>query len=61
MQLTKELTTALVLTLSNFSLPFMIECDALGKRIEAVLSQNKKVIAYFSKPLSETSLNKSIL
>ncbi|RDX67402.1 putative mitochondrial protein, partial [Mucuna pruriens] len=41
-----SLTTALVLSLADFTQPFQIECDASGKAIGAVLMQHKKPIAY---------------
>jgi len=59
-QLKATLTTAPVLSLPDFSKPLYIECDALGKGIGVVLSQNKKSITFFSKALAETSLSKSI-
>jgi len=59
-QLKQALTTALVLAMLDFSQPFAIDCDALGKGIGVVLLQQKRVIVYFSKPLSEASLNKSV-
>ena len=37
-----------VLALSDFSKPFIIECDALGFGLEAVLMQDHKPIAYHS-------------
>jgi len=46
--------------MSDFSQPFCIKCDASGKGLGAVLSQNKKPIAFFSKALAESSLTKSI-
>lgn len=50
------LTSPSVLRLPNWSHPFVIECDACGCGIEAVLTQNNQPIAYFSKALKETSL-----
>ncbi|KAL0534663.1 hypothetical protein IC582_028954 [Cucumis melo] len=41
-----------VLSLPNFSLPFIIETDASGTGLRAVLSQNNKSTTYFSQKLS---------
>jgi len=59
-QLQQAITTTLVLRLPDFELPFCIKCDASGKGVGVVLTQNKNLIAYFSKALANTSLNKSI-
>jgi len=45
------MTTALVLALRNFELPFEIETDASSYGIGAVLQQNRHLIAFISKKL----------
>ncbi|PNY06838.1 retrotransposon-related protein [Trifolium pratense] len=50
-ELNHALTSAPDLALPNFNQPFILETDASGKGIGAVLMQNKHPIAYISKAL----------
>lgn len=49
-----------ILVLPNFQKPFVIECDASGEAIGAMLMQEGRPLAYFSQALKGQSLRLSI-
>lgn len=58
--LKRAITSAPVLVLPNFEIPFKVECDASGKGVDAVLIQLRHPIAFFSKAFSTSKLSKSV-
>ena len=58
-ELKHKLTHAPVLVLPDFSKTFELDCDASGIGVGVVLTQGRKLIAYFSKKLNGAALNYS--
>lgn len=49
-----------VLTIPNFSFPFVIETYASNKDLGVILTQNGQPMAFLSQPLSNHALHKSV-
>ena len=56
----KVMSSCPVLALPNFSQPFVLECDALGEGIGAVLMQNNHPIAFESRKPKDCECHYSI-
>jgi hypothetical protein len=52
--LKEKITERPIMVLPNFRKTFQVRCDASGVAIGAVLSQDNRLVAYFSEKLNET-------
>ena len=58
-RLKEAVTYPLMLALPDFSKPFIIECDALGRGLGVILMQDQRPIAFHSQTLKEKYLHLS--
>ena len=54
------MTLLSVLTIPDFSKPFVVETDASNKGLDAVLLQEERPMGFFSQGLSDKAQNKSV-
>jgi len=59
-KLKQYMATSPVLAVPDFSQIFVVDCDASCKGLGVVLSQNKRLIAFFSKALPDLNMSKSV-
>ena len=50
----QKITEKPVLILPDFAKPFQVKCDASGEAIGAMLSQDDRLVAYYSEKLNDT-------
>ena len=50
----RNITEKPILIFPDFNKPFQVKCDASGEAIGSVLSQEEKLVAYFSEKLNES-------
>jgi len=58
-QLKQALTSPLILCLLDFSLPFVVECNASSTSLGDILSQDNQSITFYSEALKGTALTLS--
>ena len=58
-RLKEAVSCPLVLALPDFTKPFIVECDASGLGLKAILMQDHKPIAYHSQALKGSKLSLS--
>ena len=58
-QLKVALTSPPILCLPNFTQRFVIECDVRGIGLGAILTQQNRLVAYFSETLKDSALTLS--
>ena len=56
-QVKRMMSEEVILTNPDWSIPFDIQTDTLDKQLGAVISQNGKPIAFFSRQLSKSQRN----
>eukprot|EP00253_Pinus_taeda_P014867 PITA_14867 len=52
--LKRKIIEKLILIFPDFNIPFQVKCDASGESIGAILSQEGRLVAYFSEKINES-------
>ena len=55
----RKVSEQLLLVFPDFRKPFQVRCDASGRAIGVVLSQDDRLVAYFSEKLNDAKENYS--